>query len=51
MSVVSFSKAVSQTIRATPPLWHLVDAKGQVVGRLATQLGTILRGKVRYMNF
>ena len=47
MSVVSFSKGVSQRIRATPPLWHLVDAKGQVVGRLATQLGAILRGKVR----
>ena len=27
------------------PLWHLVDAKNQVVGRLATQIVTILRGK------
>lgn len=25
--------------------WHLVDAKGQVVGRLASQLAPILRGK------
>jgi large subunit ribosomal protein L13 len=27
------------------PLWHLVDARGQVLGRLATQLTHILRGK------
>lgn len=25
--------------------WHLVDAKGQIVGRLATQIADILRGK------
>lgn len=25
--------------------WHLVDAKGQTVGRLATQIATILKGK------
>ena len=31
--------------RFSKPLWHLVDAKGQVVGRLATQLVRILRGK------
>ena len=27
------------------PAWHLVDAKGQVVGRLATRIAAILRGK------
>jgi large subunit ribosomal protein L13 len=27
------------------PLWHLIDARGQVVGRLATQITGILRGK------
>lgn len=27
------------------PLWHLVDAKGQIVGRLATQIVHILKGK------
>jgi len=27
------------------PLWHLIDARGQVVGRLATQIGHIIRGK------
>ena len=26
-------------------MWHLVDARGQVVGRLASQLVRILRGK------
>ena len=26
-------------------MWHVVDAKGQVVGRLATQIGAIIRGK------
>ncbi len=27
------------------PLWHFVDAKNQVVGRLASQIAPILRGK------
>lgn len=27
--------------------WHLVDAEGQVLGRMATQLATILMGKHR----
>jgi large subunit ribosomal protein L13 len=31
--------------RFSNPLWHLVDAKNQVVGRLASQLVHILRGK------
>ncbi len=26
-------------------LWHIVDAKGQVLGRLATRVATLLRGK------
>jgi large subunit ribosomal protein L13 len=25
--------------------WHLVDAKGQTMGRLATQIATIFEGK------
>ncbi len=25
--------------------WHLVDADGQILGRLATRIATILRGK------
>ena len=43
---MSLPLAVSRTIRSTKPVWHLVDAKGQVTGRLATQLSYILRGKV-----
>eukprot|EP01039_Chlorochromonas_danica_P000956 gene956-1038_t len=31
--------------RFANPLWHLVDAKGQVVGRLATQIAHVLKGK------
>jgi len=27
------------------PVWHLVDAKGQIVGRLASQIVQIIRGK------
>lgn len=27
------------------PRWYVVDAQGQVLGRLATQIATILRGK------
>ena len=30
---------------SVPRSWHLVDADGQVLGRLATQLATLLRGK------
>ena len=29
----------------TPKSWYLVDGDGQTVGRLATQIATILRGK------
>ncbi len=25
--------------------WHLIDAKGQILGRVATQVATLLRGK------
>jgi large subunit ribosomal protein L13 len=27
------------------PSWHLIDAEGQILGRLATQVAEILRGK------
>jgi large subunit ribosomal protein L13 len=32
-------------IRKHDPAWHILDAQGQVVGRLATQAATLLRGK------
>lgn len=31
--------------RALQQAWHLVDAKGQTVGRVASQIASILRGK------
>lgn len=31
--------------RYANPVWHLIDAKNQVVGRLACQITHILRGK------
>src|SRR5262245_22925250 len=32
---------------ALPQRWHVIDATDQVVGRLAVQIATILRGKHR----
>lgn len=32
-------------VRFTKPLWHLVDARDMIVGRLASQVTHILRGK------
>src|SRR5437588_11923565 len=32
---------------AVPQRWHLIDATDQVVGRLAVQIATILKGKHR----
>ncbi len=31
--------------RFSKPVWHLVDAKNKIVGRLATQIVHILKGK------
>eukprot|EP01038_Epipyxis_sp_PR26KG_P004835 gene4835-6775_t len=31
--------------RFSQPLWHLIDAKDQIVGRLASQIVHILKGK------
>lgn len=36
---------MSKNPRFAKPLWHLIDAKDQVVGRLATQIVHILKGK------
>jgi len=29
------------------PLWHVIDADGQILGRLSTQIATLLQGKHR----
>ena len=31
--------------------WHLIDAKGEVLGRLATKVATLLMGKQTLANF
>lgn len=31
--------------RFSQPVWHLIDAREQYVGRLATQISTLIRGK------
>lgn len=41
MSVRTFSPRASQIQRA----WHLVDADGLVLGRMSTEIATLLRGK------
>jgi large subunit ribosomal protein L13 len=33
------------TVDATARRWHLIDAKGQVLGRIATQAARLLQGK------
>ena len=33
------------TVRDTERKWHLVDADGKTLGRVATQIATLLRGK------
>ena len=35
----------TSSIRKTEPQWHLLDANDQVLGRLATKIATLLRGK------
>ena len=32
-------------VRFSKPLWHLVDARNQTVGRMASQITRVLRGK------
>lgn len=38
-------KTVSAKASEVDRQWHLVDAEGQVVGRIASQIAAILRGK------
>ncbi|MCB2089240.1 MAG: uL13 family ribosomal protein, partial [Sphingomonadaceae bacterium] len=45
-------KALTKTTRSIKPAeveknWHLIDADGLVVGRLATIIANILRGKTK----
>lgn len=38
-------KTLLPTAYRTTRQWHVVDAEGQVLGRLATRVATVLRGK------
>ncbi len=38
-------KTISFGIESSEEKWHLVDAKGRVLGRMATKIAAILRGK------
>lgn len=40
-----FNLVLAMNARFSQPLWHLVDAKDKVAGRLATQIVTLIRGK------
>lgn len=45
----------TSSIRKHEPAWHIFDAEGKVLGRMATEVATILRGKqkpefVTYMD-
>lgn len=44
-SVKDFSKSFFLRKEDRAPQWHLFDAEGAVLGRLSTQIATILRGK------
>jgi len=35
----------TSAIRKHEPAWHIIDAKGAVLGRLATEAASLLRGK------
>ncbi|OMH81004.1 54S ribosomal protein L23, mitochondrial [Zancudomyces culisetae] len=39
------SSTVGNTGLAYARIWHLVDAKGQVLGRMSSQIATVLMGK------
>ena len=48
-------KLISNTVGENEPIWHVIDAEGITLGRLCTQIATILQGKhkpsyVSYMN-
>jgi large subunit ribosomal protein L13 len=44
-SGIDMNKAFYLRKEDAKPQWRLIDAQGQILGRLATELATILRGK------
>ena len=49
MAALKLRKTYVARPRDIQPLWHLIDATGRPLGRLATQVATILQGKHRPM--
>lgn len=45
--VVDFNRTYYVRKEDRDPKWHLVDAEGKVLGRLATEIANILRGKTK----
>ena len=43
--MVSPSKPYETKASDLNPMWHVIDAEGQTLGRLATKIATILNGK------
>jgi large subunit ribosomal protein L13 len=43
--MADFNKAFFQKNETRSPKWHVIDAEGQVLGRIATRIADILRGK------
>lgn len=39
------SKTIHQSVNEIDRRWHLIDASGRVLGRLATEVAVLLRGK------
>lgn len=44
MDTLSY-KTISANVNTVDQKWHVVDAEGEHVGRLASQIATVLRGK------
>ena len=44
MDTLSY-KTVSANAQTVDQKWYVIDAEGEIVGRLATRLATVLRGK------
>jgi large subunit ribosomal protein L13 len=42
---MDMNKSFVLTTEARAPKWHVIDASGKVLGRLCTEVATILRGK------
>lgn len=42
---INFNKTFFMSKEIAEPRWHVIDAEGQIVGRLATKVADMLRGK------